>query len=134
MLINLSNHPLANWSEEQKKAAEAKFGEVTDLPFPAVNPEATIEEVIKLTEKYRDKCMEIFTNANKDPQAPENTVHIMGEMTFTYTFVKHCRHKGINAVASTTERKVVENENGIKTSVFTFKQFRGYFSESELHF
>lgn len=39
MFINFTNHPSAQWSAEQKAAAQA-YGEVIDLAFPAIDPAA----------------------------------------------------------------------------------------------
>jgi hypothetical protein len=124
MLINLSNHPSSNWSEEQKRAAVEQFGEIMDIPFPTIAPEADIDAVLATANEYTDKCVELLKNENNDKSA----VHIMGEMTFTYNVVRYLGHQGIDAVASTTQREVIVEANGQKTSVFRFVQFRGYSS------
>ena len=33
MFLNLSNHPSANWSQEQTEAAMRLYGEIVDLPW-----------------------------------------------------------------------------------------------------
>ncbi len=48
MLINLSNHPLSNWSEKQRQAAEQQFGQIVNLPFPTVPTDADLAQVILL--------------------------------------------------------------------------------------
>ena len=53
------------------------------------------------------------------------TVHVMGEMTFTYYLVSLLKAKGITCVASTTER-IIEEKDGMKTSLFKFVKFREY--------
>ena len=37
MFINFSNHPSEAWGKTQLNAA-MEYGEVIDIPFPAVNP------------------------------------------------------------------------------------------------
>ena len=39
MFINYSSHPYAQWSAEQKAAAQV-YGKVIDLAFPAIDPAA----------------------------------------------------------------------------------------------
>ena len=129
MLINLSNHPSSAWSEEQAKAANEKYGNIVDLQFPVVPPEADIDDVLEIAREYTQKCMVLIGN-----QKENSAVHVMGEMTFTYNVVRYLSHKAIIAVASTTERIVEVDVSGQKTSVFRFKQFRKYGSESEIPF
>lgn len=111
-MINFSNHPSDRWGELQLKAAA---GKVVDVPFPAVNPMATAEELDSLAAEY----VGIILGMN-DP-----VVHVMGEMGLVYRVVALLKQHGITAVHSTSER-VSEEKNGIKTSVFTFRQFRKY--------
>ena len=40
MLINLSNHPVANWESAQIKEAESSFISIFDLNFPNIPPDA----------------------------------------------------------------------------------------------
>ncbi len=116
MLLNLSNHPSSRWNIVQLEAAQTKYGEVKDMPFPVINPDWTTEEVEALAATYVDKI-----------QKEEPTdVHLMGEMTFTYALVNLLQEIGITCVASTSDRKVIEEVNGKKTVLFEFKQFRAY--------
>ena len=115
MLLNLSNHPSANWPQEQMDAAIQQYGSVQDLTFPQIDPSATSDDVEKLAEEYEHKIRKI------NPM----TVHIMGEMTFTYKLVTRLKDIGIACIASTTQRITQENDN-VKTSVFKFIQFRSY--------
>lgn len=55
MLINLSNHPSASWQAEQLVAAQS-FGEVVDLPFPAIPPDRDTAQVENTAHEYLDKC------------------------------------------------------------------------------
>jgi len=116
MLINLSNHPSSKWSQAQQEAATEQYGEVEDLPFPNIDPSWTTQEIKALAQEYLAKVK------TKQPQA----VHLMGEMTFTYALVRLLQAAGISCVASTSERQVIEGDNGQKTVQFTFHQFRAY--------
>lgn len=117
MLLNLSNHPSLNWSEAQKQAAAAKYGEIRDLPFPQIDPEWEAAQVRQLAEEYESEIRE------NNPTA----VHIMGEMTFCFKLITRLNAIGILCIASTTERIVMEKE-GVKTSTFKFVQFREYYN------
>ena len=116
MFINLSNHPADRWSAEQRDAAQALGGEIVDVPFPNIDPNASHKDVNDLARK-------IFDQIVNDAVA----VHVAGESTFVYTFVRMCQSVGIPCFAATTERMVVENPDGTKTVAFEFKQFRPYF-------
>lgn len=117
IFINLSNHPSSGWSEEQLSAARA-YGEIVDMPFPLVSPEATLEQVKGLGEQ----CVKDIMGLN----GQKCVVHVMGEMTLTYRIVSLLKRRSIPCVASTTERQVYTDENGNKVSTFRFVQFREY--------
>lgn len=116
MLINLSNHPSEKWSDAQRTTAEKDYGTIQDMPFPNINPAATAEEVQALAVKY--VLLITLTKAKN--------VHLMGEMTFSFALLKMLYGFGINCIASTSERKSVENSDGTKTIQFDFVQFRAY--------
>ena len=122
MLINLSNHPSANWPPEQFAAAQV-IGEVVDLPFPSVDPVGDAVYVQAVCNEYLQKINDICRDAALCVSTA--TVHIMGEMTLTYALVNALQKQGVTCVASTTER-ITSEENGIKISGFKFKQFRKY--------
>ena len=117
LFINLSNHPVEKWSPIQHDAAAA-YGRVMDIPFPPIQPDATTDDIHEQADEYVKKILEI--NSSHDV-----IVHIMGEMTFTYSVVERLKALGIRCVASTTKRNVTE-QNGQKTSTFEFVQFRDY--------
>ena len=122
MLINLSNHESGRWSEKQRQAAVQLFGEVQDFPFPAVDSAATLPNVIELAQSYLQSCLFMVA-----PGAlPTAAVHVMGEMTFVYQFVKFAAAAGLRCVASTTERIAVDKPDGGKMSEFRFVAFRDY--------
>ena len=113
MFLNLSNHPSSNWTESQLAAAG---GKVVDLAFPQVDPDGDETYIEQLANDYYNKI-------NAMPNI--ETVHIMGEMNFTYSLVNKLKANGIKCVASTTKRETVE-ENGMKISKFNFVRFREY--------
>jgi hypothetical protein len=142
MLLNLSNHPKTKWDERQLVAAASEFGAVEDIPFPQIDPGASLEDVARIAYEYADKCEQVLNarsdelNAVSGPPVggtesrttnESNAVHLMGEFTFTYQFLKEMERRGIPCVASTTERIVADNPDGSKTTVFKFVQFRPYF-------
>lgn len=51
MFINVSNHPSGKWGTDQHRAA-AQYGEIVDLPFPAIEPTLDREAVKALAEDY----------------------------------------------------------------------------------
>ena len=118
MLINISNHLSSAWGEVQLQAAAA-IGGVEDVAFPAVDAAATGSEVSALADRY---CEDIASRYD----AAADTVHVMGEMTFTYSLVRRLRAAGFRCVASTTERVKRQQEDGTFVSEFKFNQFRDY--------
>lgn len=116
MLLNLSNHPVENWSTAQKETAMAAYGTVLDLPFPDVPANYTADQVLQLVEQYEQKIRTI------DPKA----VHLMGETTFVYALVNRLVAIGYPCIASTTKRQVRTLADGSKNSMFQFVKFRRY--------
>lgn len=118
MFINYTNHPSALWGEAQLEAAR-KYGEIMDMPFPAVDPHMDREGVDRLAEEeyrkiaaYRPDC-----------------VLCQGEFCLAYSLVARMKENGIRAVAACTvrnAREVVEDGRSMKTTVFEFIQFREY--------
>lgn len=119
MLINLSNHPSTKWTDTQCDTAKKQYGKVVDIPFPRIPPEATKEEIEQLTEMYAGQIQKVAG-------VEATTVHLMGEMTFTYMLVNKLREEGVLCIASTTNR-TVEERDGKKIVQFNFVQFRPYF-------
>ena len=117
MFINLSNHPSSGWGKEQLTAAQ-RIGDIVDLPFPPVAPGASADEVKQMARELVEHILEMGDPATL-------TVHIMGEMTLTYSVVAALCPLGVRCVASTTERMVTEVD-GKKVSEFHFVQFREY--------
>lgn len=119
MLINLSNHPISEWSEKQLELATLQYGEVVDILFPSVPPEADSIEIGQL-------ALEVVSNICCEYIDDKLTVHIMGELTFVYAAVQEFHERGIECIASTSQRKVSFLGNGEKVSQFHFVKFREY--------
>lgn len=117
--INISNHPSNTWSEKQLNTAK-KYGQVIDIAFPDIpaiyRTEDLRYEVASVAQKVRNYIL----------SGDHVTLHIMGEMTFTYMLIDYfsCNDK-VTCVASTT-RRMVEEKDGVKLSKFEFVQFREY--------
>lgn len=122
MLINLSNHPYAQWSDSQKQAA-LLYGECVDLPFPPVGPQGDEEYIERLAEEYRHQVCRIAAESHD-----KITVHLMGEMTFVYALLEKLKQDNIRCIASTTERQAHDLGNGRKDTQFNFVRFRAYYS------
>ena len=117
MLINLSNHPVDLWSSEQIAEAR-KYGKIVDIEFPTINPSYDAEFI----RMFALNCALMIV----DKYGSDLTVHVMGEMTFTYNIVARLKAMGIRCVASTTERCTHLDPDGNKVSEFHFVQFREY--------
>jgi len=118
MLINFSNHPSEYWGKKQLEAAR-EYGEIKEIPFPAVDPNASYDDIQAMAECYVLKIQAIAQNQHV-------TVHIMGEMTFTYLVVNQLKELGIECIASTSVRDAEVTSDGRKISDFQFVKFRRY--------
>ncbi len=119
VLINLSNHPSNTWGSNQIEAARA-YGEIMDMPFPEVNEKNDESYISALSEEYLQKILDLsLTNSV--------TVHLMGELTFTFALLRRLQEYGIECIASTSKRIVNEDsKEGKKEVVFQFERFRRY--------
>lgn len=119
--INLSNHPSARWSPEQKEAASALAGgEVEDIPFPEVAPEASTVGIEADADRLAGEI------AAKRPGA----VGVTGEWTLTVALVVRLQRAGIRCVSPSSRREVRELPGGDgatkKEVVFRFVGWRDY--------
>ena len=119
MLINCTNHPYEIWNEPQRKAAGV-YGEVVDLPFPQIAPEATLEEIREIVNRY---AVEI---ESKKPEA----VLAAGEFTCLFMLVDRLLMDGVE-VLCTCSRRITEEEkkpdgSNEKKTHFYFEGFRRY--------
>ena len=118
LFINLSNHPSNLWSQEQLIQAKP-FGEIVDIPFPVVDEMASSDSISALADEYFQKIRQLSDNT-------PCTVHLMGEMTFTFALVTRLLNAGYHCIASTTRRDVVLLPDGTKQAAFHFCRFREY--------
>lgn len=122
MFVNISNHPSSKWSPAQIEAAKRLGGgEIVDIEFPNVPPEATSADIEKMAKTITQKVLSLQT------KSPFITAMVQGEHTLTVALVKELMFFGIQCVAATSERIVKENPDGTKTVRFEFKQFRNYY-------
>lgn len=120
MLINLSNHPSSRWDVAQLNAAHV-FGDIVDIPFPAVDPNDDEKDISELANVFTSRILALSNN-NKE----NVVVHVMGEMTLTYAIIAHLHTHGISCIASTTQRMIEETSDGKKIVAFHFVKFRRY--------
>ena len=118
LLINLSNHSSTNWDKKQCEAALA-YGEIINLPFPDIDADKDECNIESLVDDYYNRILAL----NNDHEV---TVHLMGEMTFTFALVSKLHDANIDCVASTSKRNVIEIEPGHKEVQFQFVRFRKY--------
>jgi hypothetical protein len=116
MLLNLSNHPCSKWAENQRAAAIRQFGQVQDLAFPHVPPEADTDEVLRLAEM-------LYVEVRKHSPV---AVHLMGELTLCYALIPMLQAAGIPCYAATSSRATEDLPDGRKLQHFTFVRFRAY--------
>ncbi len=114
MFINFTNHPSSNWGEKQKNAAQV-YGEIKDILFPEISPQASEEEIEELAEQYVEDIVK------ENPSA----VLCQGEYTFVYQVVQKLKEKNIIVLAACSKRNVVEVDNK-RIVEFQFEQFRKY--------
>lgn len=94
------------------------WGEVVDLPFPVVDPFLDKHGIADLARDYSIRCLNMLLDNG-------GAVHVMGEHTLTYAMVNELKRHGVLCLASTSQRKTLE-ENGSKLSEFCFCKFREY--------
>ena len=119
MFINFSNHPSARWSTGQQEAAQ-RYGEVTDVAFPAIDPAADEAALDSLAAVYVRHILYL----NPD------VVLCQGESTFAYRVVRMLEAQGIPVLAACSRREVQEtvcpDGSTRRQSIFVFAGFRRY--------
>ena len=120
IFINFSNHLSEKWDEKQKEEARS-YGDIIDLKFPDIDETGDDFYISELVNKY---TTQINSLTNNSPRT--TTIHIMGEMTFTYAMVNALTELGYTCVASTTKRIVEDLPDGTKKTTFAFARFREY--------
>lgn len=119
MLINLTNHTSEKWSQTQIKASLV-YGEIVDMPFPAVPAHASEKDVLNLAADITDCICSIGPSA----------VLCQGEHTLTYSVVSLLKQHGITVIAACSDRMVKEtlatDGTTLKEVKFEFIQYRLY--------
>lgn len=98
MLVNCSNHPNEWWSEKQRREAVRQWGEITDVPFPNVDPYLTEAEVHQLAEQMKTEILALHPAA----------VMCQGEFTLCHALTSELLRKGVPVVAACSQRCVHE--------------------------
>jgi CRISPR-associated DxTHG motif protein len=120
--MNLSNHPIADWSKEQTESARLLgFGDPAELPggMPQVPPAATAAEVDRLAQELADR-----TTAQGALAAMVAT-----EFSLTVALVRALQGRGVRCFTATTERgkrEFIRDHDRVKESVFRFMGWREY--------
>ena len=112
--VNFTNHPSDKWDENQKREA-LKYGEILDIPFPAVDSQEDEAYIYRLSEKCTEQIMELHPRA----------VLCQGEFNVVYQIVNRLLRHGIIVLAGCSER-VVEEADGRKIVSYKFSRFRKY--------
>ena len=124
VFLNISNHPLAEWSESQIQAALdlCPQGQIIDLPFPQVNPSFSTDEVVALAHSY---WLESTAVLDQKKQMPHCAL-IAGEPIMCVALVELLNKQGIKCYSATTHREVRCDDHGQKVSKFNFVRFRSW--------
>ena len=119
IFVNHTNHPSAHWGREQTVAAQT-FGEIVDVPFPAVSPQSTSEEIREFVQ----------SNAEKILATKPAVVLCQGEFNYTFAMVERLKNFGVTVVAATTERvsheEILPDGTTQRVATFNFVRFREY--------
>ena len=120
VFINLTNHPSKCWDQTQLKAAAAYGTRIIDIPFPAIDPTWTGEQLDKKVEEYLSWVL----------QYGDPVVLLQGEFLFTFRMVTKLKEAGITVLSARCSREAVENtrDDGTveKVSTFNFVSFMEY--------
>ena len=119
IFINLTNHPSARWSKEERDAAE-KFGKIIDIPFPNIPALLSEDDVRICAKKVAHDVLDYHPKI----------VLCQGEFTCCFSIIKILMNEGITVVSACSERQVIDElqQDGstVKKSIFKFVQFRAY--------
>lgn len=121
--LNLSNHPVATWSDAQREhAAALGHGSPCELAgaMPLVPPEADSAAVWALAREVAARAI---------AQGARGAM-VSTDFTFTWALVCVLEAAGVRCYAATTRREVTElrRSDGAseKTAVFRFVRWRAY--------
>jgi hypothetical protein len=118
ILINISNHPSARWSEEQKRG----WDRIIDIPFPPISPEWGEETVHQMSYDIREQVEKIKAEVGIP------FVMVQGEFSLCYLLYEKLRNSGYKIAIPTTARQVVEESQPdgsvVKKNIFRFVRWR----------
>ena len=123
IFLNLSNHPIKEWEDEQVTAAHllGQHDRLVDLAFPHVNPALSKQEVLDLAHGFwRNASAEFKQNG----QTPKHAL-VAGEPIMCFALVQLLKKQGIECYAATTKRDS-HYEGEHKVSKFRFVRFRAW--------
>lgn len=112
--VNFTNHPSDKWEAEQRRCA-LEYGEIVDLPFPAVEAEADEDVIKEMAEFYVRKILDL------DPCA----VLCQGEFSLAFQVTALLKAQGVTVLAACSRREVKVYGNK-KEATFKFVRFRKY--------
>ena len=119
LFINHTNHPSAQWSEEQLQAAR-QYGDVVDVPFPQIEAGLSEAEVHDIAEAAAGRIAELNPSA----------VLVQGEFTYSYAIIGYLLQAKVDVLAACSERCtecfVNEKQETVKRSIYKFVRFRSY--------
>lgn len=128
MFINYTNHPSITWGDKQTEQALA-YGEIVDIPFPAISPEMKPDEIYVLACEECKKLLCLLKDTKN------SAVLCQGEFSFTYLMVNFLQSRGIRVFTAVSERRVKELSDGNisrKEVEFCFQGFREYNTNKRL--
>ena len=114
MFVNFTNHPSSQWGEAQLREA-GKYGDIVDVPFPAVDADADETYIVTLAAEYVDKIRRLAPDA----------VLCQGEFCLAYRVISLLKGDGITVLAACSDRCVRQNGD-VKEVTFYFKRFRRF--------
>lgn len=121
--LNLSNHSVSGWSDEQLQAArKLGFGEPVDLDekMPEIDPQASCRTISEQAKHVADRAI-------KQGAAG---AFVASDYTFTFELVRELQRRGVRCFAATTNRETQERlrEDGAveRKIVYRFVQWREY--------
>lgn len=103
MLINLSNIASENWSNFQISTSVDEFEVIHDINLPQLNPDLSEYEIVSLAEPLINKCVKLFSNADKN-----NAVSIIAEPIFTFYFAKSILERGFRCISPSFNGEVTD--------------------------
>ena len=120
MFVNLSNHPSAQWPEDQLATAERIASPIRDFPFPSVDPTASPKAVGELAQAIGAEVLAWGATA----------AMVEGEFTLTYALVQLLMRAGVMCYAATSKRETTAtlqiDGSVARNSVYRFVTLRRY--------